>query len=141
MSPTLNVLPPETKISSTYLPLLNPYSAFEKKSCNPWMQIHSLVQQKPKGVNEYVVVSKLDQHPILANQEEQFITLQMRRIFPGNGKSWHANFGTSEITLNTGTIFVTIFPNFNMSRQNPYMTEALKIQVQILGAPKARDAI
>ncbi|WMV33045.1 hypothetical protein MTR67_026430 [Solanum verrucosum] len=34
-----------------------------------------------------------------------------------------------------------IFPNFNMSLQDPYLTEALKIQVQILGAPQARDAI
>ncbi|KAK4717979.1 hypothetical protein R3W88_016317 [Solanum pinnatisectum] len=30
----------------------------------------------------------------------------------------HANLGTSKITLNAGTIFVTIFPNFNMSLQD-----------------------
>ncbi|KAH0725178.1 hypothetical protein KY284_001043 [Solanum tuberosum] len=53
----------------------------------------------------------------------------------------HENLGTLEITLNAGTVFVTIFPNFNMSLQDPYLTEALKIQVQILGAPQARDAI
>ncbi|KAK4721521.1 hypothetical protein R3W88_011754 [Solanum pinnatisectum] len=53
----------------------------------------------------------------------------------------HANLGTSEITLNTGTSFVTIFPNFNMSLHDPYLTEALKIQVQLLGAPQARDSI
>ncbi|KAK6786292.1 hypothetical protein RDI58_014817 [Solanum bulbocastanum] len=50
----VDVLPPENKISSTYLPLLNPYSSFVKESCNPWMQIRSLVQQNRKGVNEYV---------------------------------------------------------------------------------------
>ncbi|KAK4723986.1 hypothetical protein R3W88_026765 [Solanum pinnatisectum] len=66
----VDVLPLENKISSTYLPLLNPYSTFVKESCNPRMQIRSLVQQKPKRVKEYVVASKLDQHPILANQEE-----------------------------------------------------------------------
>ncbi|KAH0729901.1 hypothetical protein KY289_001089 [Solanum tuberosum] len=48
---------------------------------------------------------------------------------------------TSEITLNARTVFVTIFPNFNMYLQDPYLTEALKIHVQILGAPGARDAI
>ncbi|WMV32894.1 hypothetical protein MTR67_026279 [Solanum verrucosum] len=53
----------------------------------------------------------------------------------------HAKLGMSEITLNTGTVFVTIFPNFNMSLQDPYLTKALKIQVKILGAPQARDSI
>ncbi|KAH0661623.1 hypothetical protein KY284_026554 [Solanum tuberosum] len=53
----------------------------------------------------------------------------------------HANLGTSEITLNAGTVFVTIFQNFNMSLHDLYLTEALKIHVQILGAPQARDAI
>uniref|UniRef100_M1DSP2 Reverse transcriptase n=1 Tax=Solanum tuberosum TaxID=4113 RepID=M1DSP2_SOLTU len=162
----VDVLHLENKISSTYLPLLNPYSAFVKKSYNPWMQIRSLVQQKPKGVREYVVVLKLYQHPILANQEEQFITLQMPEDFPRQWKSLgfthidfgavivaltyygrkgqpvvarislldtsfyeyqHENLGTSEITLNAGTVFVTVFPNFNMSLQDPYLMEALKI--------------
>ncbi|KAH0652687.1 hypothetical protein KY289_030365 [Solanum tuberosum] len=53
----------------------------------------------------------------------------------------HANLGMSETTLNAETVFVTIFPNFNMSLHDPYLTEALKIQVQIIGAPQARDAI
>ncbi|KAM3356627.1 hypothetical protein P3S68_023341 [Capsicum galapagoense] len=88
MSPTLSktlsckyeylyedVLPPENKISSTYLPLL-------KKACNPWMQIHSLVQQNPKGVKEFIAASRINQHPILVTQEEQFITQQMPEDFP-----------------------------------------------------------
>ncbi|WMV46268.1 hypothetical protein MTR67_039653, partial [Solanum verrucosum] len=53
----------------------------------------------------------------------------------------HANLGTSEITPNAATVFFMIFPNFNMSLHDPYLTEVLKIQVQILGAPKTRDAI
>ncbi|KAH0781393.1 hypothetical protein KY290_000991 [Solanum tuberosum] len=53
----------------------------------------------------------------------------------------YENLGTSEITLNARTVFVTIFPNFNMYLQDPYLTEALKIHVQILGVPEARDAI
>ncbi|XP_019234967.1 PREDICTED: uncharacterized protein LOC109215370 [Nicotiana attenuata] len=32
-------------------------------------------------------------------------------------------------------------PNFNMSLYDPYLTEALKIQVQIQGAPQAKDSI
>lgn len=39
----------------------------------------------------------------------------------------HANFGTSEITLNVRTVFVTIYPNFNMSLHDLYLTGALKI--------------
>ena len=43
--------------------------------------------------------------------------------------------------INVGTVFITIFPNFNMSLYDPYLTEALKIQVQIQGAPQAKDSI
>ncbi|WMV33047.1 hypothetical protein MTR67_026432 [Solanum verrucosum] len=53
----------------------------------------------------------------------------------------HANLGTYEITFNAGTVFVTIFLNFNMYLHDPYLTKALKIQVQILGASQGRDAI
>lgn len=109
-----------------------------------------MVQQKPKGVKEYVAASKLDQHPITATQGEQFITLQIPEEFPKQRKSHgfthihfgavrialrkgqpvvvrislldtryleyrHANLGKTDVTLNTGTVFVTVFPNFNMS--------------------------
>ena len=98
----VDVLPPENKISSTYLPLINPYSAFVTKSCNPWLQIRSLVQPKFKGVKEYVAASKLDQHPILANQEDQFINLQMPEDFLREWKNLgftHINFGAIRIAL------------------------------------------
>ncbi|XP_075109033.1 uncharacterized protein LOC142180838 [Nicotiana tabacum] len=39
------------------------------------------------------------------------------------------------------TVFITIFPNFNMSLYDPYLTEALKFQVKIQGAPQAKDSI
>ncbi|KAK6786291.1 hypothetical protein RDI58_014816 [Solanum bulbocastanum] len=118
------------------------------------MQICSLVKQNPKGVNEYVAAVKPDQHPILAKQEEQFITLQMPKDFPLQWKSLgfsHIHFGAFIVALTyhgrkcqpvvARTAFVTIFPNFNISLQDPYLTEVLKILVQILGAPQARDAI
>ncbi|KAH0765028.1 hypothetical protein KY285_000899 [Solanum tuberosum] len=139
------------------------------------MQICSLVQQKPKGVKEYVAVLKLYQHPILANQEERFITLQMPEDFP---RKWislgfthidfgairvaltyygrkgqpivarislldtsfyeyqHENLGTSEITLNAGTVFVTLFPNFNMSLQDPVYNHAIDLSL-----PGGQDAL
>lgn len=34
-----------------------------------------------------------------------------------------------------------VLPYFNMSLHDPYLMEALKIHVQILGAPLAKDAI
>ncbi|KAH0729902.1 hypothetical protein KY289_001090 [Solanum tuberosum] len=43
----------------------------------------------------------------------------------------HANLGTSKIILNAGTIFVTIFPNFNMSLHDSYLTEYTQIPRQI----------
>ena len=46
----------------------------------------------------------------------------------------NAVIGTVQTTLNAGTIFVTIFPNFNMSLKDPHLCDTLKVQVQITGA-------
>ena len=48
-------------------------------------------------------------------------------------KYQHARIATVETTLNAGTVFVTLFPNFNMSLADPYILSALKAQVQIQG--------
>ena len=45
----------------------------------------------------------------------------------------HAVVRTIESTMNARTVFVTLFPNFNMSLKDPYLTTALKVQVQIIG--------
>ncbi|KAG5570450.1 hypothetical protein H5410_060216 [Solanum commersonii] len=78
----VDVIPNDNLTSSTNLPLLNLYS---EKAFFPWLKIRSLYQQKPRGVREYIAASKLDQHPILATHEEQFITLQISEDFP---KQW-----------------------------------------------------
>ena len=41
----------------------------------------------------------------------------------------NAVMGTVQTTLNAGTIFVTLFPNFNMSLKDPHLCDALKVQV------------
>lgn len=46
-----------------------------------------------------------------------------------------------EITLNGGTVFITLFLNFNMSLSNPYLLDALKVQAQIHGAEQVLDAL
>lgn len=48
-------------------------------------------------------------------------------------KYQHACIATIETTLNVGTIFVTLFPNFNMTLSDPLLLKALKIQTKILG--------
>lgn len=58
------------KISTTNLPLLNPYSSVANKACNPWMQINFMVQDKIIKVKEYVAGTKCAQHPILTTQDE-----------------------------------------------------------------------
>ena len=42
-------------------------------------------------------------------------------------------------TLNAGTVFVTLFPNFNMPLKDPHLYNALKVQVQITGASQVQD--
>ena len=46
---------------------------------------------------------------------------------------------TVQATLNAGTIFVTIFPNFSMSLKDPHLCDALKVQVQITRASQVQD--
>lgn len=43
--------------------------------------------------------------------------------------------GTVQTTLNVGTVFVTLYPNFNLPLSDPFLHETLKIQAQIIGAP------
>ena len=52
----------------------------------------------------------------------------------------HAVIGIVESTMNVGTVFVTLFPNFNMSIKDPYLTTALKVQVQIVGVSQVQGA-
>ena len=47
--------------------------------------------------------------------------------------------GTVQTTLNAGIVFVTLFPNFNMSLKDPHLCDALKVQVQITGAFQVQD--
>ncbi|KAF3630250.1 hypothetical protein FXO37_28538 [Capsicum annuum] len=43
------------------------------------------------------------------------------------------NLGMSEITLDIGTVFLTLFPNFHIPLADTYRMKALRIQVQIFG--------
>ena len=45
----------------------------------------------------------------------------------------NAVIGTVQTTLNGGTVFIALFPNFNMSLKDPHLCDALKVQVQIIG--------
>ena len=54
----------------------------------------------------------------------------------------NAVIGTVQTTLNAGTIFVALFPNFNMSLKDPHLCDtlkALKVQVQLIGASQVQD--
>ena len=51
----------------------------------------------------------------------------------------NALIGTIQTTLNAGTIFVTLFPNFNMSLKDPHFCDALKVQFQITEAFQVQD--
>ncbi|KAM7489723.1 hypothetical protein LguiB_027207 [Lonicera macranthoides] len=44
-----------------------------------------------------------------------------------------AILGNVQATLNAGTVFFTLYPNFNIPLSDPFVCSALKIQVQITG--------
>ncbi|PKI64613.1 uncharacterized protein LOC116201072 isoform X2 [Punica granatum] len=64
----------DDKISSTDLPLINPYIAFSKQlSFSPIRSIRQLIRQSPHLVKEYVQSTRFDQHPIQALETEQLL--------------------------------------------------------------------
>lgn len=48
---------------------------------------------------------------------------------------------TIEATLNSGLVMVTLFPSFTMYLHDPNLTIALKVQIQIGGAPQVASVI
>ena len=54
-------------------------------------------------------------------------------------KYQNAIIETVQTTLNVGTVFVTLFPNFNMSLKDSHLCDALKVQVQITRASQVQD--
>ncbi|KAK5842500.1 hypothetical protein PVK06_004866 [Gossypium arboreum] len=53
----------------------------------------------------------------------------------------NACIATIEATLNSGLVMVTLFPNFTMALADPNLTIALKVRIQIAGAPQVASAI
>ncbi|CAN6921606.1 unnamed protein product [Brassica oleracea] len=52
-----------------------------------------------------------------------------------------ACIGTVQITLNAGTVFITLFSNFNVSLQDPNLLKTLKVQLQLIGAPMQEKSV
>ncbi|CAG7906488.1 unnamed protein product [Brassica rapa] len=52
-----------------------------------------------------------------------------------------ACIGTVQTTLNAGTIFITLFPNFNVSLQDPNLLKTLKVQLQLVGASMQEKSV
>ncbi|KDP28998.1 hypothetical protein JCGZ_19551 [Jatropha curcas] len=53
----------------------------------------------------------------------------------------HDVISTIATTLNAGSVVLTFFPNFNMSLEDPHLSTALKVQVQITGADRVPETI
>ena len=56
-------------------------------------------------------------------------------------KYQHVCIAIVETTLNAGIVFITLFLNFNMSLSDPHLLDALKVQVQIIGADQVPNTI
>ncbi|KAF3620854.1 hypothetical protein FXO38_32145 [Capsicum annuum] len=102
------------------------------------MQTNSLRQNRPEGVKQYFSATTLGQH-ILTTLDDHFNTLQMPKNFQQERfrKYQHVNLGTLHVILDAGTFVVTLFSDLSMSLSDLSLTEALKIQVQILETPDA----
>ncbi|KAK9020364.1 hypothetical protein V6N11_010388 [Hibiscus sabdariffa] len=52
-----------------------------------------------------------------------------------------ACIGTVEASMNNGLVMVTLFPNFTMALEDPNLTDALKVQIHIIGAQQVESSI
>lgn len=66
----------------------------------------------------------------LTNHERKGQSIKARLSFLDTRfmKYQHANLGTLDVTLDVGTVLVTLFPNFIITLSNPYFIKVLKIQ-------------
>ena len=52
----------------------------------------------------------------------------------------HVVLGTVLTTLNTGSIVLTFFPNFNVPLKDPNLPDLLKLQIQMTGTEQVSSA-
>ncbi|KAH1120852.1 hypothetical protein J1N35_004012 [Gossypium stocksii] len=79
-------------------------------------------------------------HPQLSGNRRQ--TSCCQNCFVGlNVSNQDVCIATIEATLNSGLVMVTLFPNFTMSLHDPNLLTALKVQIQIIGAPQIASSI
>eukprot|EP00257_Ricinus_communis_P009318 XP_002527883.2 uncharacterized protein LOC8273460 [Ricinus communis] len=67
------------------------------------------------------------------------VTARMSLLDTRYVKYEHAVIGTIITTLNTGSVVLTFFPNFNLSLNDPYLSTALKVQIP--GFQASSDAL
>ncbi|KAJ9141153.1 hypothetical protein P3X46_031726 [Hevea brasiliensis] len=53
----------------------------------------------------------------------------------------HAVIGTCLTTLHAGSVVLTFFPNYNLSLRDPYLSTALKVQIQLTGAAQVTSSM
>ncbi|ESQ56343.1 hypothetical protein EUTSA_v10027218mg, partial [Eutrema salsugineum] len=134
---------PGDQLPETTLPLVNPYEYFAKKpSAFSVKGVRELIKPSfNRKVMEYVQSSKFSSCQVPATEEEQFISLNIPENLPRLKSYQQACIGTVQTTLNAGTVFVTLFPNFNVSLQDPNLLKTLKVQLQLTGAPMQEKSV
>ncbi|KDP22907.1 hypothetical protein JCGZ_01845 [Jatropha curcas] len=135
-------IPDSTQIQNSLVPILNPYAVFKRSP--------SLSQQ-------YVTL-EIPDHVISEWKKQKYTHLHfgaIRLVLSYHGRQglpvtarlslldtrYYVVIGTIATTLNAGSIVLTFFPNFNMSLEDPRLSTALKVQVQIIGAEQDAETI
>ncbi|KAG2311199.1 hypothetical protein Bca52824_022756 [Brassica carinata] len=150
---------PDDQLPETTLPLVNSYEYFAKKpSAFSVKGVRELIKPSSnRKVMEYVQSSKFSSCQQQGYTNLHFgvvrigLTLHARKSLPviarialidSRLKSYQqACAGTVQTTLNAGTIFIKLFPNFNVSLQDPNLLKTLKVQLQLIGAPMQEKSI
>ncbi|ESQ51076.1 hypothetical protein EUTSA_v10022984mg, partial [Eutrema salsugineum] len=151
----------DSKVPITQLPLLNPYKAFTKPNSSFPKVIKQVFGPSKHAARELILASQMEQHLVPATETEKMIPLRfnegmvhqwkthgythlhygaIRLALTLHGRKGlpvvarHACIATIQTTLNAGTVFVTLYPNFNISLEDPQIFQNMQIQLQITGA-------
>ncbi|KAI5390501.1 hypothetical protein KIW84_075713 [Lathyrus oleraceus] len=141
----------DAQISKTIPPLLSPYNIF-KRQRSVTRSIQNLISTNHPQMKEYVQSSRLDQYSLRAtNQEQLILSLHGRKNQPifckitllDSSYLHYENIviGTVLTTLHSGSVILTIFPNYSASLNDNTLSTRLKVQVQITGTDQVPEAM
>ncbi|KDP40405.1 hypothetical protein JCGZ_03884 [Jatropha curcas] len=142
-------IPESAQIQNSLVPILNPYAVFKRSSSlSHHLQQYVTLEIPEQFISQWKKQKYTHLHfgairLVLSYHGRQGLPVTAHLSLPDTRylQYEHAVIGTIATTLNAGSVVLTFFPNFNMSLEDPHLSTALKVQVQITSADQVPETI